>query len=224
MPVIVIDSETGSEGPDIANRVARRLGLSMLDHSNVLDRLAQHGFSLPECPTPQALAGVEQENNWQQHEIGKIISAEIMFLARKNSMLIHSPYAPHLLAGISHIPRIRVRAPVTQRARNFSAANGCSEAEALQEINRKDRQTDWILENCFRIDSPNRAENFDLVADSGWLSAQDWAEQILDLVQDPDFFPNATSIAKLCALASHLTSPQIKGNRGSEPCQTSTPG
>ena len=221
MPVIAISSQLGSEGANIAGRVAQRLGLTTLDHQNLLQRLARHGFSLadiqPSCENEQA----SRENNWKVDKIGKIISSEILFLAQKNSMLIHSPFAPYLLADISHIPRIQVHTPLVQRARNFAAANSCSESEALQKITANDAQSSWILETAFGVENPNRPDNFDLVADTGWLSPQDWAEQILDLAQDPDFLPTANSKTKLRALATRNAARVFDLHCGTDPCQTS---
>lgn len=223
MPVIAISSELGSDGFRIAKHVARRIGLTMLDHENVLERLALHGFSLADVQPMLAAAQIKQENNWKVHKIGKIISSEILFLAQKNSMLIHSPFAPYLLAGISHIPRVLVHTPLVQRARNFAAANSCSDSEALQKIAISDARSSRILETAFSIENPNQPDDFDLVADTGWLSPEDWAEQILDLAQDPDFLPTADSKAKLRALATRNAATGFGSHCGTESCQTSTP-
>lgn len=223
MPVIAISSGLGSEGFSIAGQVARRLGLATLDHQNVLERLALYGFSLAEIQPKLVNAQTKQENNWKVHKIGKIISSEILFLAQKNSMLIHSPFAPYLLAGIRHIPRIQVHTPLVQRARNLAAANSCSESAALQKIELSDAQSSWILETAFGVENPNQPDDFDLIADTGWLSPQDWAEQILDLAQDPDFLPTADSKAKLRALATRNATTGFGIHCGTEPCQTSSP-
>ena len=207
MPVIAIASEIGSEGKTIAQAVAARLGLSILDHGNIFERFAQHGCWLPKSTTAAQSHATPLENNWQLRKIGKIISSEILFLAQKNSMMLHSPFAPYLLAGISHIPRIQIRAPVATRAKNLSGAAGNHETEARQHVRQSDARIAFILETCFGVESPNRAEHFDLVADTGWLNSQDWAEQIVDLAQDPDFIPTAASRSKLRTLAADAAAP-----------------
>jgi cytidylate kinase len=202
MPVIAIASELAGDGDGIARQIAARLGLSFLDHSKVLERLATHGFSLSEFAQFQNHGLATPEKSWQLRKIGKIISSEILFLAQKNSMMLHSPYAPYLLTGIGHIPRIQVRTPSLQRAKNYAVANACDEAQALEQIRHHDQREAYILDAYFGVDSPGRTDYFDLIADTGWLSATDWVEQILDLVRDPDFEATADSRAKLRALAA----------------------
>jgi Cytidylate kinase-like family len=218
MPVIALASELASDGKLIAKQVAARLGLSFLDHSNVLDRLEQHGFSMPDLADPQRRKDLGQQKNWQLRKIGKIISSEILFLAQKNSMMLHSPYAPYLLAGVSHIPRIRVRTPTTQRAKNFAGAHACDEIQAFHRVRANDEREAFVLEACFGVQSPGRIEHFDLVADTGWLNTRDWTEQILDLVQDADFAPTTSSRAKLRALAAAAATAHSSGPAGADSC------
>jgi cytidylate kinase len=205
MPVIAIASELAGDGEEIARKIASRLGLSFLDHSKVLERLATHGFLLSELVQIQNHGHATPEKSWQLKKIGKIISSEILFLAQKNSMMLHSPYAPYLLTGISHIPRIQVRTPSLQRAKNYAVAHACDDAQALEQIRHHDLREAYILDTYFGVDSPGHTDYFDLVADTGWLSATDWVEQILDLVRDPDFEATANSRAKLHALAAAAT-------------------
>ena len=218
MSVIAFSSDFGSEGASIAHQIAQRLGLTMLDHSNVLDRLAGHGFTLPDEIGTGRSGQALQENNWRLHKIGKIISSEILFLAQKNNMMLLSPYAPYLLAGIAHIPRIRVRASLRQRTANIAAASECGEAVASQKIHAEDAKTNLVLASCFGVDSPDRPEHFDLIADTGWLTPHEWTEQILELVQDDDFLPTSSSLNKLRALASGAAAPAFSwgGRAGPE--------
>ena len=217
MPVIAIASEIGSEGNLIATQVARRLGLTLMDHSNVLDRLARHGFAIPPVGIGNEPHKVTHEKDWPLHKIGKIISTEILFLAQKNSMLLLSPYAPHLLAGIGHIPRILVCAPLIRRAKNFATTYDCNEAEARREIDLSETRANHILEACFGVELPSHDHHFDLVADTGWLGPQDWAEEIVSLVQDEDFLPTAASCSRLRALALNASVAQAMAN-GSRDC------
>ena len=78
MPVIAIASETGSEGDLIATQVARRLGLTLMDHGNVLERLERHGFAIPPVGIGNEPHAVTHEKDWPLHKIGKIISTEIL--------------------------------------------------------------------------------------------------------------------------------------------------
>ena len=223
MPVIAIASQLAGDGKTIAEDVAKRLGLSFLDHGNVLDKLAQHGFSLTEFAHLSHRNAAPPEKNWQLRKIGKIISSEILFLAQKNSMMLHSPYAPYLLGGVSHIPRIRVRTPTMQRAKNFARANACDETQAFHLLRANDDREAFILEACFGVEFPGRAEHFDLVADTGWLNVRDWTEQIVDLVQDPDFEPTASSHAKLRTLATEAACGHAINGVGVGPCCPVTP-
>lgn len=207
MPVIAIASELAGDGDHIARRIATRLGLSFLDHGDILGRLERSGIALAEFAHTQERSPAPLEKSWQLRKIGKIISSEILFLAQKNSMMLHSPYAPYLLTGICHIPRIQVRTPILRRVKKYAQENACDEAQAFSRLRADDEREAFILETYFGVAIPGRHEHFDLVADTGWLSAADWVEQILDLLQDPDFEPNAASRAKLRALAMEAACP-----------------
>ena len=132
-------------------------------------------------------------------------------------MLLLSPYAPHLLAGIGHIPRILVCAPLIRRAKNFATTYDCNEAEARREIDLSETRAKHILEACYGVEFPSHDQHFDLVADTGWLGPQDWAEEIVSLVQDEDFLPTAASCSRLRALALNASVAQAMTN-GSRDC------
>lgn len=197
MTVIAFDSDPGSEGDLIAATVATRLGLTIVDHACLFKRLKRHGVDMPAAFLDGEADGCAQASTLPWRTVGTKLQLELLRLAQQDQILLHWPCAPYLLADVGHIPRIKVRAPLSMRVRRYAARCGCDEQEARRRILQHEGNTRFILSACFGIDAPMDAETYTLVADTGWLTAADWADEIVELAGDGEFAPTATSQAML---------------------------
>lgn len=191
MTVIAFDSDPGSDGDLIAATVATRLGLILVDDACLFERIKRQGIDLPTA----FLA--DEAGTYPWRTLGTKLHLELVRLTQQDQILLHWPCAPYLLADVGHVPRIKVRAPLSTRVRRYAARCGCDEQEARRRILQHEGKTRHILSACFGIDAPMAAETYSLVADTGWLTAADWADEIIELAGDGEFAPTAASQAML---------------------------
>lgn len=197
MTVIAIDSDPGSDGDLIAAIVAARLGLKLVDEAFLFQRLNCQGLGLPATLAGGDSDGLAEYSTFPWRTLGTKLHLELLRLAQRDQMLLHWPCAPYLLAGVGHVPRIKIRAPLSVRARRFAVRCGCDEQEARRSFQQYEEKIRFILSACFGIQAPANAETYSLVADTGWLAAAEWADEIVELAHDAEFAPTTTSQAML---------------------------
>jgi cytidylate kinase len=197
MTVIAIDSEAGSDGDMIAATVATRLGLNLVDEACLFERLRGRGVHVPQAFLSADYFALEDHQIESCRSLGTKLHVELLRLAQQDQILIHWPCATYLLADIGHVLRIKVGAPLSVRVRRHAARCGCNEQEARRRIEQDEGKTRFILSACFGIQARADAHIYSLVADTGWLAAGDWADEIVDLARDTDFVPTSASQAML---------------------------
>lgn len=202
MTVIAIDSDLGSDGDLIAATVATRLELNLIDDAFLFERLKHHGLAIPET----FAANPNESFPWCT--VGTKLRLELLLLAQQEQILLHWPCAPYLLAEIGHIPRIKVRAPLSVRVRRYAARWGCNEQEARRRIAEHEGKTRFIFNACFGVSSPRPADTYHLVADTGWLAPADWADEIVELAKDQEFAASTASQGMLRWLLLQLPQAQ----------------
>ncbi len=197
MTVIVIDSDPGSDGDLIAATVATRLGLSLVDEACLFERLKCRGVDLPAAISGRDLGGIAAHGAYPWRALGTKLHLELLRLAQQDQILLHWSCASYLLADIGHIPRIKVRAPLSMRVPRHAARCGCDEREARRRIQQHEGKSRFIFSACFGVQAPLDAECYSLVADTGWLASVDWADEIIEMASDAEFAPTVASQAML---------------------------
>jgi hypothetical protein len=197
MTVIVIDSDLGSDGDVIAATVAARLGLSLVDEAFLFERLRSRGVNLPTAIPCRNREGVVANGGYPWRSLGTKLHLELLRLAQQDQILLHWSCASYLLAEVGHVPRIKVRAPLSMRVRRHAARCGCDEREARRRIQQHEGKTRFIFSACFGVHAPLDAECYSLVADTGWLASVDWADEIIEMARDAEFSPTVASQAML---------------------------
>ena len=197
MTVIVIDSDPGSDGDLIAATVATQLGLNLVDEACLFERLKCRGVELPATLLGRDREEVAAHGVYPWRALGTKLHLELLRLAQQDQILLHWPCASYLLADVGHIPRIKVRAPLSMRVRRYAARCGCDEREARRRIQQYEGNTRFIFSACFGVQAPLDAECYSLVADTGWLASADWADEIIEMAGDAEFAPTVASQAML---------------------------
>jgi len=197
MTVIAIDSDPGSYGDVIAAAVATRLRLNLVDEARLLERLRRQDSDIPAAILGGEVDGLTGYGPFPWRTLGAKLYLELLRLAQQDQILLHWPLAPLLLADIAHVARIKVSAPLSVRTRRYAVQCGCNEQEARRRIQQYDEKTQFILSACFGIQAPASAQTYCVVADTGWLPAADWADEIVELAHDAEFAPTTTSQAML---------------------------
>jgi Cytidylate kinase-like family len=197
MTIIAIDSDPGSDGDLIAASVAARLGLTLVDEKSLLDTLCCEDQRIAKTILGEECSHLPDKDGFPWRNLGTKLHIELLRLAQQEQILLHWPCATYLLAEVGHVLRIKVRAPLNMRVRRYASRCGCNEQEARRRIQQYEGKTRFVFGVCFGIKPSMRPAIYSLVADTGWLAASDWSDEIVELASEEEFAPTTESNAML---------------------------
>ena len=200
--IITIGREYGSGGRQIGQALAERLGISYYDKEIISLAAKKSGLS------DEFIA-----NNEQRVRSGLVHSfaasapyqtgffagqylplAENIFIsqaqvirdiASRESAVIVGRCADYILAGRKNTVNIFIHAPKEDRVRRIMAIYGLSEADALKEIARSDKERG---NHYFRYTDLKwgKAQNYDLCVNSSLLGIEGTVEMLMDVAKIED--------------------------------------
>lgn len=214
MPVIAMTREMGSLGKDVAEGLARELGLRLL-YTEIVGSLAEKMYMSPSTVTRfvQGKANAFERLGVDMDKLSLYTAAEVFDLATKGDVIMRGWGATYLLRPVSHVPCIRVCAPFELRVNRIMARLGITDPDlAAEEIRRSDATHSATMQRRFGVDWQDPTL-YDLVLNTARFSVADCVAHIKDLLAHPAFQETAESRAKLgnLALATHIRAALKKG-------------
>jgi len=208
MPLIAMTREMGSLGKDVAAAVSARLGKPVVHHE-IIDQLANK-MRLRKSHVIRFLDG--KANIWERLTTDKtslsIYTAdETLALAESDSVAVIRGWgAAHLLRPISHVICVRVCAPLKVRVQRMMERLNTDDSDFVtNEIKLSEEAHGAITRRHFGI-SWQHSDQYDLVLNTERVSIGECADEVLALVNDPEFQETAESRQMLAnlALESHV--------------------
>ena len=203
MPLIAMTREMGSLGKDVAAAVSARLGKPLVHHE-IIDQLANK-MRLRKSHVIRFLGG--KANIWERLTTDKtslsIYTAdETLALAESgNVAVIRGWGSAHLLRPIQHVICVRVCAPMKVRVhRMMVRLNTDDEQFVTNEIKLSEEAHGAITRRHFSINWQN-PEEYDLVLNTERVSIEECADEVMALVNDPQFQETEQSRQMLANLA-----------------------
>lgn len=201
MPVIAMTRELGTLGNEIAQGLARNLGLNLVTHETV-ERLARK----TPLPCDAVLRCIEGRptllERWRADLNGLLLYAaeEICDLAAAGDVVIRGWGATHLLRSVPHVLCVRICAPLEVRAQRVMELFGVDDmARARDEVRRRDAARTAALQRRFGSDW-DEASRYDLVLNTEHVGAERCIAQIKRALESDEFQPSLESRARLRAL------------------------
>ena len=200
--------EVGSGGREVAQRVAERLGLTLILHELVEHDLAEH-LQVGESTVHHLLeGGATLRERWKlpSRQLARYTQEEILELAKKGNVLLRGWGACVFLRDVPHVARVRVCAPMAAREQAVMRRLATDDVDlARREIERNDAAHRRTLKSAYGIDEAD-ALQYDLVLNTGRVSIDTCVRMICALVEAPEFKPTAASLAMLAdrALEAHV--------------------
>ena len=210
MPLIAMTREMGSLGKDVAAAVAERMGKQVVHHE-IIDNLASK-MRLRKSHVIRFLEG--RSGIWERLTTDKtslsIYTADETFsLAESDQVAVIRGWgAAHLLRPVSHIISVRVCAPLEVRVkRMMERLNTDDRSFVVNEINLSEEAHGAITRRHFGIDWHD-PEQYDLVLNTERLTIEECADEVMSLLDDPNFqeTPESERIFRDLALAAHVRS------------------
>lgn len=195
MSLITISQDFGSEGYAIAKQVADMLKLELYDDDRLKDAALKEGVSA------ENLRGLEEKApGFFDRLMGRkpdiyldVLQSVVYRLARSGSGIIVGHGSQVLLRDFGCALHVRIHASVESRAAAMAQQRGISREAAGKIIVKKDDEYKGFFRYAFQM-NPNDPGLYDLILNTGKISAETAAKNIADLAQSDD--------VKACSLSA----------------------
>lgn len=202
MTVIAMTQEMATLGSDVAQGVAQALGLKVVQHE-VGDTVAER-MHLKRSLIRRVREG--QAGWFEKREIDADVFAvyaneEVLGRALEGDVVIRGWGATYLLSEVSHVPCIRICAPLASRVKWLMEELHSDDSElARAELERSDNAHAGRIQHRFGVALADPV-HYDMVLNTGRVSIESCVEQIVALSRRPEFQSTPASIAHLRNLA-----------------------
>jgi len=219
MPVIALSKEMGSLDKEVAEAVAKEMGLCTV-HNEIIEDLTQASGLRREAVTRLVEGRGGRFERWiaRAGAFNAFSRKDLFEIALKGNVVIRGWAAPYLFHPVGHIPCVRIRAPLGSRVKNLKKAlNSEDEAFIQNEIKRSDRAYAATLRMSLRMNSEDPC-NYDLVLNTERCSTDYCVSAIIQLAKLPAFQETSASVAvlkrmALCARLGAALNPSPQASR-----------
>ncbi len=198
MTVIALTQEMGSLAKDVADQLARDLGLAVMRHEVV-----DHVSSRMHVPTSlinrlrEGKAGAIERLRADRASLAVYVTEELLEVAERGDVVLRGWGATAVLRPVPHVVCVRITRPFGKRAAWLREQLGSGEAnDAEEEIRRSDRAHAARMHAQFGVTWGDPLL-YDLVLNTDRLSVESCAEQIAALSRRPEFAETEASRAIL---------------------------
>ncbi|HEY2560057.1 MAG TPA: cytidylate kinase family protein [Caldimonas sp.] len=202
MIVIALTQEMGSLAKDVAEQVARDLGLAVMRHE-VVDNVS----SRMQVPTSlinrlrEGKAGTIERLRTDKASLAVYMSEEVLEIAARGDVVLRGWGATCLLRQVPHVVCVRVTRSFAKRVAWLQDQLGNDDVDfAEAEIRRSDRAHAARMHAQFGV-AWGDPLLYDLVLNTDRVSVESCAEQIAALARRPEFAATDASRALLRNLA-----------------------
>lgn len=202
MPVIAMTQEMGSLAKDVALEIARKGNLAVMRHE-VLDNVAEkmHVPTSVISRLREGKAGLVERLRTDTERVAVYTAKEVFALAEKGNIVLRGWGTTCLLRPVPHVLTVRITRPFEQRVKWLMEHLELEdESFAQAEVRRSDEAHAAKIKAQFGVTWGDPLL-YDLVLNTGRLSVETCAEQILHLAARPEFQETEASRAVLANLA-----------------------
>jgi cytidylate kinase len=201
MPVIAMNQEMGSQGKDVAEKLAKDLGLTIVRHE-IIDHVSEK-MNVRKSTLRRFLegkAGLLERWGTDEASLALFKVEEILELAAKGNVIIRGWGATHVLRPIPHIPCVRVGAPFATRVKWLMTCLGTDdEAMVSEEIRQSDTAHRANMQHQFGV-TWGEPMQYDITLNTERLSVATCVEQVKQLLTRPEFKETPESHTQLVNL------------------------
>ena len=201
MAIITISRGTYSGGRTLAECLAQRLGYECVSREVILDAASQYGI-----PAEKLVAAMEKPPSlWQQLTGERVdylnyVRAALCERARNGNLVYHGHAGHLLLAGVSHVIRVRVIADMEYRIDAVMRRLNLTRSEAIAYIKKVDRERVQWTRFLYGVDWHD-ASLYDVVLNLKQMSIASACEIVVRMTALDDFRPTPESIRAMNGLA-----------------------
>ena len=202
MAVVALTQGMGSLSQDIAEQLARELGLETFQHE-VAERVA-HKMNVPKSLISRLRAGKAspiERLTADRDSLAVYTAEEVLETAAAGQVVLRGWGATCLLRPVPHVPCVRIMRPFAKRVQWLMAELDTDDRElAENEIKRSDHANASRMHQQFGVDWGDPVL-FDLVLNTDRLSVDTCVAQIQALLARPEFAETVQSRQLLQGMA-----------------------
>jgi cytidylate kinase len=199
MAIITISRQMGSGGIPIAQKVAEKLGYTLVDGDTILAVAGQYGLSKESLEMADEKPPRFSEKLDNKHETSlHLIELIILEFALKGNVIIYGRGGQDLLEGINSVLRVRVIAPFEDRVERWAEREWLDPDRARMLIRKSDQQRAGFIKYYFDRDWDDPL-NYDLVINTQRLSEETAVRLICDAIKDRHLVESKVAYKKLLA-------------------------
>ena len=202
MPVVALTQEMGSLSKDVAEALARDLGLATMRHE-VVDHVASKMLVSRSLikRLREGKAGTIERLTADREGMAIYSAEEVLEIAARGNVVLRGWGATCLLRAVPHVVCVRVTRPFARRVEWLLAQLDTDDAEfAADEIRRSDQAHAARMHAQFGVTWGDPLL-YDLVLNTERISVESCVQQIRALMERPEFSETEASRALLQGLA-----------------------
>jgi len=202
MPVVALTQEMGSLSKDVAEALARDLGLATMRHE-VVDHVASKMLVSRSLINRlrEGKAGTIERLTADRRGMAIYSAEEVLEIAARGNVVLRGWGATYLLREVPHVVCVRVTRPFAKRVEWLLAHLDTDDAEfAADEIRRSDQAHAARMHAQFGVTWGDPLL-YDLVLNTDRISVESCVQQIRALMERPEFSETEASRALLQGLA-----------------------
>ncbi len=202
MPVVALTQEMGSLSKDVAEALARDLGLATMRHE-VVDHVASKMLVSRSLINRlrEGKAGTIERLTADRRGMAIYSAEEVLEIAARGNVVLRGWGATCLLREVPHVVCVRVTRPFAKRVEWLLAQLDTDDAEsAAAEIRRSDQAHATRMHAQFGVTWGDPLL-YDLVLNTDRISVESCVQQIRALIERPEFSETEASRALLQGLA-----------------------
>ena len=208
MPLIAMTREMGSLGKEVAAEVSRRVGKQLVHHE-IIDHLANK-MRLRKSHVVRFLegkSGIWERMTTDNTSLSIYTADETFALAEDDRVAVIRGWgAAHLLRPVPHVISVRVCAPFELRVKRMMERLNTADRDFVEnEIRMSEEAHGAITRRHFGI-SWQHSDQYDMVLNTERLTVEECADEVMDLLDDPNFqeTPESHRIFRNLALPAHV--------------------
>ncbi len=206
MPVITISRGSYSQGREVAERLAAKLGYGCLSREILLD--ASKHFNIPEMTLVRAVHDAPTAFDRFTHGKQKYVSyfrEAILNVLQRDRIVYHGLGGHYFVNGVSHVIKVRILADMDDRVAEEMRCEYLSAEEAKKALIKDDEARIRWGYHVFGLDTTDSLL-YDLVLNVTALGIDEVVESLAIAAKLPCFQPTAQSRKdmRLCYLAARL--------------------
>ncbi|HEX6513273.1 MAG TPA: cytidylate kinase family protein [Chloroflexota bacterium] len=193
MAIITISRGSLSGGQQLAERAASQLGYRCISREVLLEAAARYG--VPEMKLSELFEKKPSFWEWLTRSRERylvFIQAAMCEAAQSGDLVYHGQAGQELLAGISHVLKVRLIAPLERRALTAMEQRGLDHEAATRHIQRIDDERYRRMRDLFNVDWRDPAL-YDVVLNLQRMSINTAVEMVVGLAKQAEFQPTPES-------------------------------